>query len=428
MQDSGKLRPLGELRQPSKWLAVVVFAVVLAGAGLGVRMAQRTNYNATTVCMDGKNYYYPMARSLWKEGVPRDIWGKFCTHQPPLFPAVLAPALALGDRCGMGEKTVAQTVNILFACLSAAGVYVLCRRFVVWPLAMLVGIGFGLYPPFLWLCRDAYNEPLFTCLLVWGVKWLFDGEDSASTGYLAAGAVLLALATLTRAIGLPVIGILLGASVFFRRPRWRESVRLWLPGLALFLILVGSWSCIVSVRSGKVSPVTTSLNGGHVDGLIAGPEGSATVRRANVFFERHPRNWPAILQFHREAIATDPADYAVLVIRKVLLCWYATESQQGQKVLLLMNLPLVALGLAGLWVLARRWRETSTQLLALVGVLGYFWGMDCFVWSTLRYLVPVFWIVLLLGAVFVDDVVFGRRNADLRKEGSHVPQIAVRAC
>jgi hypothetical protein len=223
-------------------------------------------------------------------------------------------------------------------------------------------------------------------------------------------------------VGLPVIGVLLAASVFASRRPWRQSSRLWFPGLALYLLLVGGWSCIVSIKSRNVSPVATSLNFSHVVGLTEGPEGSTTVKRANVFFEQHPTTWLAILQFHREALPADPADYAMLAIRKVFLCCYATESRQGQKALLLINLPLVALGLAGLWVLARRWKQISTQLFALVGVLGYFWAMDCFVWSTLRYLVPAFWIVFFLGALFVDKVVLGRHGESL--SGSTLPQEA----
>jgi hypothetical protein len=225
----------------------------------------------------------------------------------------------------------------------------------------------------------------------------------------------LALATLTRAIGLPVIGIVLAASLASRCRSWGECVRLWGHGLIIYSLLVGGWSCIVSMQSHRFSPVTTSLNRSHVDGLTSGPEGSTTVRRARLYFQQHPADWTHIIEFHREAIGANPTDYFFLLGRKVLLPWYATESRQGQRVLLMINLPFLALAASGLWILARSWKRLAPELVALLGLLAYFWAMDVFVWSTLRYMVPVFWIVLLLDALFVGHVFLGWQQDALWK-------------
>ena len=121
-------------------------------------------------------------------------------------------------------------------------------------------------------------------------------------------------------------------------------------------------------------------------------------------------NNPAIRQFHYEAIRNDLPDYLMLIPRKIPMCWYTTDSRQGQTQLVIMNLPLIALGLAGLWTLVRHSRQTSFQLFALMVLLAYFWAIDVFVGSRLRYLVPVFWIVFLLDALFVDRLILGRRG------------------
>jgi 4-amino-4-deoxy-L-arabinose transferase-like glycosyltransferase len=394
-----------------RWIGPAVFVIALAAQGFGVRLAERTAHHQATRRVDGALYFIPAARSLWTSGVPLEHTGAFCTHHPPLFPLALAPTLAAGDALGLSETIASQFLNVLFGSLSAVGLYFWSRRLLPWPWAALAAFAFGAYPPFVWLCRDAYNEPLFTALLLWGLVALAAGRERGRASWVFGAMTLLALATLTRAVGILIPFVVAAAYWFTDRrnavPAARcdtlRFARLLAPGLAVYILLLLPWTVVVSRHNGRFTPVTSSFAFSHVDGLVNVP-GNAVSEKAKSYFAIRPRQHSEILAFHGAAISEQLGSYVTIWGRKVFDAWSATESGRGRKTLLILNLPILILAAPGAVLRRRRGEAFGPEALAAVAVLLYFWAMSVAVWSTLRYMVPVFWVPLAFSAAGLREL------------------------
>lgn len=357
---------------------------------------EQTDQHRLTQCYDGQNYFFPMARSLWQQGLPIDTWGHFCTHQGPGFPLLLAPFLAAGDYLSVNPVIVARVLNVLCAGLAILGAYSLAARMMGWRFALLAALSFGFYPPFLWLTRNAYNEPFYTALLIWGIYSVLTGIESGKKFMLFGGGALLGLATLTRAVGLlaPVVILAALATVQSRTPGyWKSCVVV----VVSYLLVMSPWTYIASSHAGRLVIATTSFPGSHIDGLVTLKQNPIGMN-AELFFKNHSRSIGSIIDFHQSQLA-DTGSYLRLFLRKVYDSWTATEAGSGRVALAILNLPLLAVAGLATAFLYRKKRLTSEQgaeLAAFLLLVGYFWGMNLLVWSTMRYMVPVSFVLSLL--------------------------------
>jgi len=138
------------------------------------------------------------------------------TKYPPVFPLVLAAAMAAGVRSWVGFKALSllfTTASVLLAFL-----WVLRRRGVLFAggVALLLAVSDAL----LWSSRWILSEPLFlvlTFLALWAVE---RGEEEPSrVGWLWVGGAAAILAYLTRSAGLPLVVAVAGFLLLRRRFR-----------------------------------------------------------------------------------------------------------------------------------------------------------------------------------------------------------------
>ncbi len=100
---------------------------------------------------------------------------------------------------------------------------------------------------------------------------------------------------------------------------------------------------------------------------------------------------------------SQPVEYLLFWIQKLINCWSATASGVGLSVVSVINLTFFIFALIGIIFLF--WKNRfSGNVFALLLVLIYFWGMATFVWSVARYMVPVMWIVILFSVVGADNL------------------------
>ncbi len=360
----------------------------------------RTDQHRNTECFDGQNYFMPMARSLWSQGVPLNRWGMFCTHQGPGYPLVLAPALAAAEVVSLKPVSVAQTLNIVLASIAVLGVFHLARRMMSWPFALIAALAFTVYPPFIWLTRDAYNEPLFAALMVWGTLTAISGIEGGKKFTLICGMILLAMATLTRAVGLLTPLVLMSAFV----PGFYRNLHFWrvaFGGLLIYVAALTPWICAATRHAGHLVIATTSFAGSHIDGLVS-VKGNPLSLQATSFFQKHAHETSSIIAFHRLELPSHSGSYLLLFGQKIIDSWTATEAGTGRTILSIINLPLITLTTLALWYLFFHAKRTTRTDLLLVLLLCYFWGMNILVWSTMRYMAPIAFLPLLLIARAAD--------------------------
>jgi 4-amino-4-deoxy-L-arabinose transferase-like glycosyltransferase len=317
----------------------------------------------------------------------------------PLFVASIYEATG-----GVHERT-ARLVLALIGTLAVLFTYLIGRR-LSGPGAGLIGAGaIAIYPALLEYQGMVMGEPLATTLLagaVLAILWAADADGWSR--WLLPGVMFGALA-LVRPEYLGV-AVLVSLVVLFRRGRsgWSRTL-----AQALFLLLgavvvVAPWTVRNAIALDRFVPVSTG--GGQV--LFAGtylpsdgdPErvGAEVVRRHPELFgphaaerlrleqilarlaeQRYPRMETdrALSKMGKEQlwddVSEEPLEYAGFVTRKVWRIWaYGQRAVMRQPGWKLFHWALVALGLAGLIMLAirRRWESLllATIFLAITAV------------------------------------------------------------
>jgi len=172
--------------------------------------------------------YVALAHSLLSGNGYTEIWDPAApphTKYPPVFPLLLAAAMALGAR----GWTALKLVPVLATLAATAGMFLWARRRVGEGPAAAVAFLAGLTPAVLyhshWLLSDVPFLAL-TVLALWRLDAVLEEGEEGRGGHAGAAwrapvlaALLTALAYFTRSAGLPLVVAALGAAAL--RRRWR---------------------------------------------------------------------------------------------------------------------------------------------------------------------------------------------------------------
>jgi 4-amino-4-deoxy-L-arabinose transferase-like glycosyltransferase len=369
-------------------LAALV-AILLLGTGLRVGDAWR----GRAPVYDAQGYASIAANLERGEGftLGPDATQPASNYSPGL-PLLVAGAYEVSG--GVHER-FARLALALIGSLSVLFSYLIGRR-LSGPLAGLIGAGVvAVYPALLEYQGMFMSEPLAATLLsgavlamLWAAEPDGPGARVHARWWLAPGLLLGALA-LTRpeylAISLPIAVV-----VFARRgwDGWREGLVQALVLLIGLAVVVVPWTVRNEVALGRFAPISTG--GGQV--LFAGsymPSGGDPERVGAEVLERHPellrelppdprleqilaalarQRYPdmesdaALARMGRERLWDDvsqqPVEYAGFAAAKLWLIWgHGPRDVMHEPVWAALHWLLVALGLAGLGVLAwrRRW-------------------------------------------------------------------------
>ena len=165
--------------------------------------------------------YLALARSLLEDGSYRELWDPAArphTQYPPVWPLVLAGAMAAGIGPWFGFKAIAA----LFSAAAVAFAYLWARRVstsgVALGTGLLLAVGMGVVSH---AGRELSDVPFwtFTMLALWAfARWKPEGEARGAVIPVLATAALV-LAYLTRAAALPMLAAA-AVSLAWQR-RWR---------------------------------------------------------------------------------------------------------------------------------------------------------------------------------------------------------------
>ena len=177
--------------------------------------------------------YLALAKSLLQHGTYTELWDpaqRSATLYPPLFPLVIATALAVGLETWMQLKLVTL-------CISAFGVaisVIWLRRVSGQRVAIAGGAILAISPGILAQSTYVLSEGLFwvfTMLALWSLSHIqmlrpaasssIDNAEMHRTRWLVAAAAAAGAAALTRSTGLPLIAAIGGVLVV--RRRWRDA-------------------------------------------------------------------------------------------------------------------------------------------------------------------------------------------------------------
>lgn len=200
------------MTDPHRWALVAATTVGALGVALVLLAASMDHGLAVT---PDSVSYLRAADDLAAGRSPSDATGAPFVGWPPLYPALLAAAELLTGQGAAGAARVVNTALVVTLLAVFAGAV---RRLVGNRSLRLVGIGaLALAPPVLAMAGSALSELLFSvCVLscLWAVA---ESRRSDSWRLLVAAAGLAAAASLTKYVGVVVIGVGAGSLLPHRR-------------------------------------------------------------------------------------------------------------------------------------------------------------------------------------------------------------------
>lgn len=273
----------------------------------------------------------------------------------------------------------------------------------------IAGLAWSLYPPATLISTWITPEPIFTTLLMGSILLLLVSltANTRSPGLVLGAGILMGAATLFRATPMLIWVFLLPA--WISRQRYLEAV-IFACAMCAFIL---PWTVRNSVVLHDRIAVSTGtgnvlLLGSEEEQITASDKKEPFYEAAgldgarNGIFKPNPEYGSAIdawytriaLLRYRRLLQTNPLGFIRLFLVKGLRLWYATDTatMKPQVGLALCSLPFVSLGLWQVW----RWRKAH-RLFFLVGggVLVYFIGMHVVLLPLLRYMIPVYPILIL---------------------------------
>jgi 4-amino-4-deoxy-L-arabinose transferase-like glycosyltransferase len=278
--------------------------------------------------------------------VSHDNWHGFAMYswRPPFYSFFLAAIYGLWGY----SHTAIQVIQAGVGGATVVLVWLLARRFcpaAAWPAALFATV----YEPLVSISSEIMSECLFTfwvLLALWAL-----GDEKRRWNYIAAGGAAVALAALTRPVGLLLLPAFAFSALLAQgRTAWRSV--LW--SVVVTLVVIAPWTVRNYMVHGALVPIST-----HGGFIIARSNSAAPAWRQErgwgidrEVFERMPteverdRFW---LRQGREFIASNPGVYLRLVGERFLRFWYVFKPSYNFWFALL--LPFFA---AGLWRNSRR--------------------------------------------------------------------------
>jgi hypothetical protein len=296
----------------------------------------------------------------------------------------------------------------------------------------VAGLAWSLYPPAIVMSTWITQEPIFTALLMASLVIVFATlrSDKPAIGLSLAAGALMGLATLFRATPL-LLPVALAPAWIWKR-RIADAVA-FAAVMALFIIpwtirnsVVLHDRILVATGTGSVFLLGSDDDQVHSSEKKAPFFGAASEEgRRKGILKPYPEYESAIdrwlfrlgLMRYQDRLHTRPFSFLKLFVIKFLRLWYATDTAhfRAQLLLALCSLPVVPLGLWQVW----RWRKLQTEcFLAAGGVLVYFIAMHVVMLPLVRYVLPIYPLLILASSYWLCTTPMLSRAFGTRMAGS----------
>jgi hypothetical protein len=258
--------------------------------------------------------------------------------------------------------------------------------------------------------------PLYTLFLVLFVLRLIQASrEGWPWSGVAMSALYLAIAALIRPNPL-LLPFLIAPFMVILNRLGEERQPLSLPALTtrwgglilVFFLTISPWSLTASLSAGEPVLLSSGFLPSHRDGLRRFP--SVPFLQEKQVNTRITSLGGAI-QFHWENLVSHPVDYFGVWLKKIVRCWYASDSGGWNWQFGLVNLVYLLPAMLGAFVIVQKQPGEGFFLLFLV---VYHWGLSVAVLSIARYQVPIMPFVSIYSTAGIASLpgIFGRVRRD----------------
>jgi hypothetical protein len=404
-----------------------LFALGLLVMGLVIALAP-SSFRPAPGYNDYLSYYQPPAAHLLAGKGYTSLSGSPALHDPPGYPLILAFFYWIADGLGVGREGTVNVLTVVTLAVACVLVYRLGRAMFGLRVGIVAAVVWVTYPIEMAIAPYRFAEVPFTPILYLTALIFVDGTRNGLPSWrrMAVVGALIGVDALIRPQAiLLVVPYALALWVRARQVRAHgndsagtvATRRRWAAGglcvvlFVSYLAAVAPWEVWVRVTTHQTIALSKAGPSSILDGLTVGlraqdERGHASLPSSVLAIEKRVSadrsrltSVGKIVQFMDRQFRAHPLAVAELVAIKAASSFYGTNSLTHQLLIALVQLPYLALMIAGL-VLAWRAGEWLRSLsVFVVLVVGYMWLMTIGVLSIVRYMTPALGLLIPFAAL-----------------------------
>ena len=117
-------------------------------------------------------------------------------------------------------------------------------------------------------------------------------------------------------------------------------------------------------------------------------------------------SFPEVAQFFSQELISRPLPLLKLTGLKLVRSWYGTSTRWHEEwIVLAIQLLYLMTAFLGLFCLIKAVKNKFGEIIFLLAVIFFFWGMNFIAVSIMRYMIPVMGLVMIFSAVLINFLI-----------------------
>jgi len=338
--------------------------------------------------------------------------GEVLTYTAPGFPIILAGIFGLSQITGIDKFNLIIGFNIIFTALAALFLFLIAKEIFNKKIALIASFLWMSYPFNLWFIKNPNTEVPFIPLLYLGIFLYFLAFRKRDLKFTFLAGFSLGLASFTRITGLFLPFFLSLLFLFFLSDSKKRRLLLAIilltgnliaifPWMAYTISETGSFLSISSMGPYSVVAGITWLSTIKVGGsqIFLSDDVRALIERVKV---ADLSSGVKLFHFFVKELTSRPISLLKLIGLKLTRSWYATTQQWWEDKIMAVQSLYIITAIGGIISGIKIYKKRIKNLILLLGVIFYFWGMTFLNISLLRYVVPAMGLVIIFSAITVN--------------------------
>lgn len=357
--------------------------------------------------------YKPTAESILR-GRGVTIEGKLATEVPPGYPMILSMIFGTSRLLRINELKLIIIFNTIVSALTGVVLFLIAELIFNKKIALITSFLWMSYPFNLWFIKNPHTEIPFIFFLYAGLLIYILALKKKNFWFVFLAGVSIGSACLIRPSGL-FLPFLFVLSIFLLL---KESL-LRTKALMALILIIGSlvvilpWESYVFLKTGEVILLSTIWRSAIVGGLsfaLLRPGGGEVVISEDVLAlmkrikTEELSSGAKVFSFLIQELTNRPVTFLKLIGLKVIRAWYATSKRWYEKEILTVQLFYLSLAFLGIVYRIKMYRDKIRDIIFLLSIIFYFWGMTILINSILRYMIPAMGLALIFSAISIEFI------------------------
>lgn len=364
---------------------------------------------------DYQVYYAPLANSIL-EGKGIIIKGGLVPTIPPGYPVILSGIFGFSKLLGIEKLELIVIFNVIITAISCCFLFLIAESIFGKKIGLIASFLWMSYPFNLWLIKNPNTEVPFILFFYLGIWLAIFSLKRKHLGFTFLTGIILGLASLIRYISLFLPLFLVLLIIFFFRSN-SKKIQFLLAAILLLgnLVVVLPWNIYLISRTNQGIPVFTFETGGFLEGftfaLSSGAGGDQVVVSSEVraLMERAKaedlNKEVKIFRFLVKELINYPTPFLKLIGLKLARSWYSTSQMWWEREILTVQILYLLTSLIGIIYGIKIYKDRIRNIILLLGIVIYFWGITVFCLSILRFMIPVMGLVIIFSAILIESII-----------------------